>query len=403
MSAASGRAPDIDFSPRTEDSSGSLPCLPELAAAPPLHVVLGGRDTTASLLLKDSAHHPMRDGPVLHLFGGKGGAGKSTLASAFALTLTDALPRRQSSSAAAEPTKALSDVWKRLCRQAHQARAGQGRGRPVRRRSSSSTRSRPVPRPSALRWPPAAAKGLLLGRRGPREAGVRCGPRASKPALRAPGSRGRARARERWTGSWWTWPAPAPPCVCSTPRTALRRARRAWCAARSPAGRRRTPPRRATPRSTRLVAELERFWALVKDPHADRVPPRGPGRAGGRGAGQGASSPASVSAGIPVAEIVVNAVEEQGRLARLRRAGAGSRRPTFASSRPSTRPSRCSSSAGGRRPRAAWRRCSPFAKEMAGGQGDQGAASSAPPRGLRRWCARRRCLPSPRRRCRPPG
>ena len=55
----------------------------------------------------------MRDGPVLHLFGGKGGAGKSTLASAFALTLTDAAPRESVLLCTSEPTRALSDVWKR--------------------------------------------------------------------------------------------------------------------------------------------------------------------------------------------------------------------------------------------------------------------------------------------------
>jgi len=55
----------------------------------------------------------MRDGPVLHLFGGKGGAGKSTLASAFALTLTDAAPKESVVLCSSEPTKALSDVWKR--------------------------------------------------------------------------------------------------------------------------------------------------------------------------------------------------------------------------------------------------------------------------------------------------
>ena len=55
----------------------------------------------------------MRDGPVLHLFGGKGGAGKSTLASAFALTLTDAAPKESVLLCSLEPTKALSDVWKR--------------------------------------------------------------------------------------------------------------------------------------------------------------------------------------------------------------------------------------------------------------------------------------------------
>jgi len=55
----------------------------------------------------------MRDGPVLHLFGGKGGAGKTTLASAFALHLTEAAPKESVLLASSEPTRALSDVWKR--------------------------------------------------------------------------------------------------------------------------------------------------------------------------------------------------------------------------------------------------------------------------------------------------
>src|SRR5215468_12021722 len=84
-----------------------------MAAAPPLHVVRRRQRELRLRCCKDSPHLPMRDGPVLHLFGGKGGAGKSTLASAFALTLTDAAPKESILLASSEPTKALSDVWKR--------------------------------------------------------------------------------------------------------------------------------------------------------------------------------------------------------------------------------------------------------------------------------------------------
>src|SRR5689334_6027784 len=84
-----------------------------MAAAPPLHVVRRRQRELRLRCCKDSPHLPMRDGPVLHLFGGKGGEGKSTLASAFALTLTDASPKETVVLCSSEPTKALSDVWRR--------------------------------------------------------------------------------------------------------------------------------------------------------------------------------------------------------------------------------------------------------------------------------------------------
>jgi arsenite-transporting ATPase len=55
----------------------------------------------------------MRDAPVLHLFGGKGGAGKTTLASAFALTLSDANPKENVLLVTSEVTHGLSDVWRK--------------------------------------------------------------------------------------------------------------------------------------------------------------------------------------------------------------------------------------------------------------------------------------------------
>jgi arsenite/tail-anchored protein-transporting ATPase len=53
----------------------------------------------------------MSEGPVLHLFGGKGGVGKSTLASAFALNLTEDAPRESVLLASMEASQGLSDVW----------------------------------------------------------------------------------------------------------------------------------------------------------------------------------------------------------------------------------------------------------------------------------------------------
>ncbi|HXX29927.1 MAG TPA: TRC40/GET3/ArsA family transport-energizing ATPase [Myxococcaceae bacterium] len=55
----------------------------------------------------------MSEGPVLHLFGGKGGVGKSTLASAFALNLSEANPKESILLASMEESQGLSDVWKR--------------------------------------------------------------------------------------------------------------------------------------------------------------------------------------------------------------------------------------------------------------------------------------------------
>jgi arsenite/tail-anchored protein-transporting ATPase len=55
----------------------------------------------------------MSEGPVLHLFGGKGGVGKSTLASAFALNVSDGTPKESVLLASMEESQGLSDVWKR--------------------------------------------------------------------------------------------------------------------------------------------------------------------------------------------------------------------------------------------------------------------------------------------------
>jgi len=55
----------------------------------------------------------MSEGPVLHLFGGKGGVGKSTLASAFALTLAENAHKESVLLASMEASQGLSDLWKR--------------------------------------------------------------------------------------------------------------------------------------------------------------------------------------------------------------------------------------------------------------------------------------------------
>jgi arsenite/tail-anchored protein-transporting ATPase len=55
----------------------------------------------------------MSEGPVLHLFGGKGGVGKSTLASAFALNLAESAHKESVLLASMEASQGLSDLWKR--------------------------------------------------------------------------------------------------------------------------------------------------------------------------------------------------------------------------------------------------------------------------------------------------
>jgi arsenite-transporting ATPase len=55
----------------------------------------------------------MSDGQQLHLIGGKGGSGKSTVAAAFALDLAERHPKETVLLAATEPSLALSDVLKK--------------------------------------------------------------------------------------------------------------------------------------------------------------------------------------------------------------------------------------------------------------------------------------------------
>jgi arsenite-transporting ATPase len=106
----------------------------------------------------------------------------------------------------------------------------------------------------------------------------------------------------------WTWRAPVPPCASSTPRP-------------SSAGRWPSPRREARGKKKDLVApgdtpldqlvvELDRFWALVKDPQRTafhlvaQAEPVGEAQAKALFTGLR-------ERGIPVSEIVVNAVEER--------------------------------------------------------------------------------------------
>ena len=55
----------------------------------------------------------MSDGQVLHFFGGKGGAGKTTLSTAFALELSDEQGKDRVLLVSVEPNGGLSDLVKK--------------------------------------------------------------------------------------------------------------------------------------------------------------------------------------------------------------------------------------------------------------------------------------------------
>jgi arsenite-transporting ATPase len=105
----------------------------------------------------------MSEGPVLHLFGGKGGVGKSTLASAFALNLAEGSPKESVLLASMEASQGLSDLWKRkLSGKPTRLIVGKGEG------GLSAQVFEPTlvhPRRDEIRALLAAAapKGLLLG------------------------------------------------------------------------------------------------------------------------------------------------------------------------------------------------------------------------------------------------
>jgi len=71
----------------------------------------------------------MSDGQVLHFFGGKGGAGKTTLSTAFALELSDRLGKDKVLLVSIEPNGGLSDlVKKKLSDKPAKLQAGKGNG-----------------------------------------------------------------------------------------------------------------------------------------------------------------------------------------------------------------------------------------------------------------------------------
>lgn len=71
----------------------------------------------------------MSDGQILHFFGGKGGAGKSTLATAFALNLCDRFPKEKILLIASEPAQSLEDLLnKKLSSKPVKVVSGKGEG-----------------------------------------------------------------------------------------------------------------------------------------------------------------------------------------------------------------------------------------------------------------------------------
>src|SRR5690348_13993385 len=71
----------------------------------------------------------MSDGRVLHFFAGKGGVGKTTLASAFALNLSEKHPKDKILLVSADGSRSLSDVLKKkLGPKATKLQAGKGDG-----------------------------------------------------------------------------------------------------------------------------------------------------------------------------------------------------------------------------------------------------------------------------------
>ncbi len=71
----------------------------------------------------------MSDARILHFFGGKGGVGKSTLAGAFALNLSEKLPEEKILLLSLDSMKSLSDLLrKRLAGKPAKVAAGKGAG-----------------------------------------------------------------------------------------------------------------------------------------------------------------------------------------------------------------------------------------------------------------------------------
>src|SRR4051812_44187486 len=71
----------------------------------------------------------MSDTQILHLFGGKGGVGKTTLSTAFALNLSEKFPKDKVLLVTSEPSRALSDlIKKKLSPKPSKLVAGKGEG-----------------------------------------------------------------------------------------------------------------------------------------------------------------------------------------------------------------------------------------------------------------------------------
>jgi arsenite-transporting ATPase len=248
----------------------------------------------------------MRDAPVLHLFGGKGGAGKTTLASAFALTLSDASPKDNVLLCTSEVTRGLSDVWrKKLTGKPTRLVQGKGESGLSAQEFELVTVDSKI---HAVRAALAAAapKGLLLGDEdlGKLVAGVVPGLEPLFGLLAVvsqiePGKLDRVVVDMAGTG---------PTLRLFDTATALRRAI-ALVRGERPAAKKKDAPVGDTPLD-QLVAELDRFWALVKDPQRTafhlvaQAEPVGEAQAKALFAGLRERA-------IPVAEIVVNAVEER--------------------------------------------------------------------------------------------
>jgi len=248
----------------------------------------------------------MRDAPVLHLFGGKGGAGKTTLASAFALTLSDANPKEHILLCTSEVTRGLSDVWrKRFTGKPTRLVQGKGEAGLSALEFEVATVDSKV---QAVRAALAAAapKGLLLGDEdlGKLVSGVVPGLEPLFGLLAVvsqiePEKFDRVVVDMAGTG---------PTLRLFDTATLLRRAI-ALVRGEKPAAKKKDVPVGDTPLD-QLVAELDRFWTLVKDPQRTafhlvaQAEPVGEAQAKALFAGLR-------ERGIPVAEIVVNAVEER--------------------------------------------------------------------------------------------
>jgi arsenite-transporting ATPase len=248
----------------------------------------------------------MRDGPVLHLFGGKGGAGKTTLASAFAVHLTEAAPKESVLLVSSEATRAVSDVWKRKLT-----------GRPTRLLTAkgegglSALEFDPLtvqPRIEAVRSALAAAasKGLVLAAEdvGKLVSGITPGLEPLFGLLAAVGQLESGEVDRVVVDMAGTGPTLRLFDLAGMLRRAV-----ALVRGERPGAKKKDPLAPESPLDA-VVAELERFQALIRDPARTafhlvaQAEPVGEAQAKALFTGLR-------ERGIPVAEILVNAVEER--------------------------------------------------------------------------------------------